>query len=463
MLEKVVKKKELKDYQCRFSEDFKYIIDSDGNQVFLNDSRIVHVLPEARDPYGSRLVQNLYEKHNINLRIAPKTDATIIQYGKKACSGRECLATVAIVGAVVKDISEHRSKEEITIYRAPIVQHGPCQNGGWPVLWDSISRRLNAKNTIHYIAPNYKNKFLGLPHEIIAQEGMFFLIGHYLQEARNSLYCIAEDKESAMQSFEMITDDFIEAMKEGKYLTRIGLIKWAKEISKIPRKTTLQRAAKVIVIGGLNLMFDYYPIEQFFLNKGVVPKIVDFMEAVSLILSEPSLRFGFKKGLIHPEQQLDLDFINDLELSNDEINEAKKAKRSLTKISFLESQIKSFRKAMKKAGLLFDSGTEFKDILVKGHNFMTLNCCTETTVVVGRYLDSVQNGLYDGVVNLGSFNCQPAMNAQTILRPIANKSDIPYAAVDCEGPWLTSNQQRLLETIAIQAIRLRDEKNKISS
>lgn len=461
-MEKVIEKQKLTNQQCHFSEDYEYIMDSDGNQVFLDDPRIAHVLPEARDTYGSRLVLDLYKNHNINLRIAPRTDASIIQYGRKACSGRECLATVALVGAVVKDISEDRSEDEITIYRAPIDQHGPCQNGGWPVLWDSISRRLNAKNTINYIAPNYKNKFLGLPREIIAQESIFFLIGNYLQEARNSLYCIAEDKDSAMESFENITDEFIEAMKEGKYLPRVGLIKWAREISKIPRKTTIQQAPKIIVIGGLNLMFDYYPIEQFFLSKEVVPKIVDFMETISLILSEPSLRFGFKKGLIHPEQQLNVDLINEMELSDDEIKEAEKAKRSLAKISIIETQIKSFRKAMKKAGLLFDSGTEFKDILVKGHEFMTLNSCTETTVIIGRYLDSIQNTEYDGVVNLGSFNCQPAMNSQAIIRPLANRSEIPYAAVDCEGPWLTSNQQRLLETIAIQAIRLRNEKNKAS-
>ena len=51
------------------------------------------------------------------------------------------------------------------------------------------------------------------------------------------------------------------------------------------------------------------------------------------------------------------------------------------------------------------------------------------------------------------------MNSQAIIRPLANKSDIPYAAIDCEGPWISTNQRRLLETIAIQAKRVRKEKN----
>ncbi len=53
------------------------------------------------------------------------------------------------------------------------------------------------------------------------------------------------------------------------------------------------------------------------------------------------------------------------------------------------------------------------------------------------------------------------MNSQAIIRPLANKSEIPNAAIDCEGPWLSSNQKRLLETIAVQAKRLRRKKNEM--
>ena len=53
------------------------------------------------------------------------------------------------------------------------------------------------------------------------------------------------------------------------------------------------------------------------------------------------------------------------------------------------------------------------------------------------------------------------MNSQPIIRPIANKSDIPYAALDCEGPWLSTNQLRLLETMAVQAKRERRRKNEL--
>ncbi|MFX1275370.1 MAG: hypothetical protein ACFFBP_05635 [Promethearchaeota archaeon] len=460
MLENVIERKILNP-ECSFSDDYHFIIDSEGKQVPLDDPRIVFVFPEARNSYGRRLVMDLYENYNRNIRIAPKTDSSIIQFGKKICSGRECLAAVAMTGAILKDIKENRNHDEITIYRAPIDQHGPCQNGGWPVLWKTFSKRLNVKNAMYFIAPNYRNKFLGLPLDLIAMENICFLIGNYIVEARNALYCIAEDKTSALDLFETITDKFIMGVRTKAHGLRPGLLKWAKEVAKIPCKMNVREAPKVLVIGGLNLMFDHYPVEEFFLNKGIIPKIVDFSESALLILSEPIIRYGFKKGLISPEEQFDFSNIDDSELKpSDEIKEITKVRRSKMKVELLETQSKSFRKAMKKSNLLFDSNSNVLTYLIKGHSYVTLNSCTETTCIIGRYIDSIEKDIYDGLINLGTFNCQPAMNSQAIIRPLANKSDIPYAAVDCEGPWISSNQKRLLETIAIQAKRLRESKNK---
>jgi predicted nucleotide-binding protein (sugar kinase/HSP70/actin superfamily) len=116
---------------------------------------------------------------------------------------------------------------------------------------------------------------------------------------------------------------------------------------------------------------------------------------------------------------------------------------------------------MGKSGLLFDSYTEIDKLLEEGNKYVSANSMTEAPQIVGRFLYSLKEDIYDGLINLGTFNCQPAMNSQAIIRPLANKSDVPYAAMDCEGPWIASNQIRLLETIAVQAKRLRKKKNEL--
>ena len=449
--------------QAQFSEDFSYIIDSDGERVDFDDPRVVYVMPEPRNPYGRLITLSIYKNYNRNIRISKETDADILQYGKRICSGRECLASVAIAGAVLKDIVENRKKDEITIYRTPIEQHGPCQNGAWPILWDTFERRLNLKNIIFYASPNYRNKYLGLNTDLFAWENVYFQIGHYLTEARDSLQCVAENKSLALQTFEETTKDFIAILREDGKKIRTGLVKWSKEIREIPLKVHVEEMPKVLIFGGLNLLFDHYPVKQYFLDTGIIPKVADLADTSIFILGECILRFGFKRGFSFPREQFDESLINFSILNEKERREADKAIRNRKKMEFFVSQCKTFRRLIGKSGLLFDQDCDYIDLLEKGNEFVTTNSCTETPLITGRYLHSIESGIYDGLVNLGTFNCQPAMNSQAIIRPLANKSGIPYAAIDCEGPWISTNQRRLLETIAIQAKRVRRKKNELKT
>ncbi len=322
---------------------------------------------------------------------------------------------------------------------------------------------LNVKNVLFYQTPNYCNNYLGLNKDFIAQEKLNFVIGQYIIEARNALRCTAEDTYSALNTFEEITTNFIESVRLKEKTIKTGLLRWAKEIAKIPLKIKVEETTKILIFGGLNLMFDHYPIEEYYLKKGIITKVVDLAEAMMLLLSEKILRFGLKKGLVTPKEQFDESLINFSELDEQEQKEAEKAKRSKSIINFLDTQCKTFRRIMGKSGLLFDSYVEIDKLLEEGHKHASANSMTESPLIVGRFLYSLKEQIYDGLINLGTFNCQPAMNSQAIIRPLANKSEVPYAAVDCEGPWISSSQIRLLETIAVQAKRLRKEKNNVLS
>ena len=451
------KKKAVK--QARFSEDHKFIIDSDGQKIDFKNPRIVYVDPEPRNPYGRRLVINLFKKNNRNIRISKETDNSILQYAKKICSGRECLASVAIAGAVLKDIEEYRKEEEITIYRTPMDNQGPCQNGAWPLLWETFSKRLNIKNAIFSAFPKYTNNYLGLNRDLLAWENINFILGQYLIEARNALQCVAENKVIALEKFEDLTSDFIDNVKDGKKTLNIGLIKWAKEVKKIALKVSVEETPKVLIFGGLNLMFDHYPIEDFFLEKGIIVKVVDIVEGMSMILAESTIRFGFEKGLLNPKEQFNEQLLDIPNLKGDDQKKFQKSKRSKNALNFLNSQCKIFRRIMRKSGMLFDPYVDFIDLFEEGNKHVTSNNISETSIIVGRFMHSINEELYDGLINLGTFNCQPAMNSQAIIRPLANKYEIPYAAIDCEGPWISTNQRRLLEAIAVQAKRVRDKKN----
>ncbi|GAI94888.1 unnamed protein product, partial [marine sediment metagenome] len=147
--------------QARFSKDRSFIIDSDGNRVEYDDPRIVVVEPSSRNFYGKKLVEHFYKTKNRKIRIAGDTTPETIQYSKKICSGAECLASVGIAGATLKDLFENRDENEITLIRNTMNQHGPCQNGNWPLLWKNFSERLDKKNVIFAVAPSKLNNYFG--------------------------------------------------------------------------------------------------------------------------------------------------------------------------------------------------------------------------------------------------------------------------------------------------------------
>ena len=447
---------------ARFSEDFQYIINSDGQKVELNDPSIVHVIPEAKNPYGRRIVQNLYHFNGLNVRLSRETDADILQYSKRICSGRECLPGMAIAGAILKDIVEYREEGEITIYRTPTDMNSPCQNGSWGILWETFSNRLNVKNILLSGSPSYRNKYFGLNPNLTALEPIGYMIGHYITEARNALYCVAEDRHQAITTFETVTSEYIESLKrDGEKRLTIGLVEWAKQIKKIPLKAKVDKTTKVLIFGGINLVYDHYPVENYFLEMGIIPKVVEYAELIELLFSSFIVRFGFKRGFTTPKEQFDESLFDYSNFTTRELREAERAIRYKKMLKFFNSQCKSLRNLIEKTGLLFDPQIDFEDILEKGNEFASVNGITETPMIIGRFINSLQSGVYDGLINLSTFNCQPAMNSQPIIRPLANKSDIPYAALDCEGPWLSTNQKRLLETMAVQAKRVRRRKNEL--
>ncbi|MHA1147409.1 MAG: hypothetical protein ACTSR8_04125 [Promethearchaeota archaeon] len=446
--------------QARFSENYSYIIDSDGNRVELDDERIVHIQPFTRNPYAARLISAFYSRFHRNVRIAGETNAEILQYAKHLCSGRECVPTVAITGAILYDIAHYRKEDEICIYRTPFEQNGPCQNGGWPMLLNTFSKRLNLRNVILGVSPFLHNKFLGLPVKLVMEEIFADLASQFIEEARNALYCVARDFESAMERFETITDDLIEEIKKKNVSLRDGLKKWSEKIAKIPRRLKVHNMPKVLIIGGLNLLFTHYPVEKFFLENGIIPKVIDTSDSLYFLFSELLTREGFKRGKTTPKAQFNTPSL----LLSYFLGKNKKITSDLITYRFImylfQFRVTAIRDIMKSTGLLFEENLSFINLLEESNKYVSCNTFSETSLITGRFIESVKTNHFDAIVNMGTFNCQPAMNSQAIIRPLANNSEMPYTAIDCEGPWISTNQNRLLETIAIQAKRYRENKNR---
>lgn len=437
------------DYRpAKLSDDFEAIIDSDGRRVDYADQRIVHVLTDIANPLTFSLVEAVYAKHRKRCRSAGKMDNVVMQYAKQICSGRECIPMTAMTGAMVKDIRRHRLKDDIGIYFT-LDQEGPCQNGAWPLVWETFCRRIEAKNIIAGVNRNTTPKHLGLTDRHLRAINDCILLGDLFEEARNALAIIAEEPDRALQLFDKAFREVAASLKSSDKSLEVLLAEWVDKMRSIPAQGRVADAPKVLIIGGLNLMFVHFPISSYLIEEGILPKVVDVAEGACWVESEDTVRHGFKSGYITPRKQFSF------KPSRDDRQAALAVRKSRLGVKMIDSRLSHFRDILDASGLLFDRHHAYVDLVEAGHPYVSGNSFTETTTTTGRYLCAREDGIYDGFVNLGAFNCQPAMNSQAILRPLANSSDLPYIAIDCEGPWLSVAQRRLLETLAIRAKRNR--------
>lgn len=470
--------------QARYSENYDYIIDSDGNRVELSDPRVVFICVVDCNQYIRRITQTVFKRYNKKCRISEKTSSEVLQYARKICTGRECIPCNATAGVILKDLEDNREENEISIYMT-LNQEGPCQNGAWPLLWDTFARRLDLKNVIFCAHPKLQNHFFGLGYNLLPSLVIGALIGELLLEAKHTLMFVARDKEQAMEIFEKETDQLIEKLGKKKLTIKprtnwnlksdiyflyqsiiefsitIPFIKeWTKNISTIPHKKSITKIPRVLILGGLNVFFVHYPVTDYFLKQGIIPQLVAFSEGMSFIESEPAFRYSFQRGRMSPKKQFSLMYIvrSYLLARKSKKENALRALESKFYILYIDICKKMYRKRMERTGLFFDREIPFMDMVEMGHQYSSLNGFNESISITGRYLASVKSKIFDGMVNLASFNCQPAMTSLAIISPLAAQNDIPYVTIDCEGPFISANHLRLLETITVQAKRLRADR-----
>ncbi|MCP4135013.1 MAG: hypothetical protein GY754_28825 [bacterium] len=439
--------------QAHLARNYTHIIDCDGSRVEFNDPRVVHVWPIGSGMYTSRLVESLYKKRGWQFRNAGMPDSVVIEKAKNLCSGRECVPCLVFTGLTYIDVTENRAPEEISVYYN-IDQEGPCQNAAWPHVWEIFAETLDAPNAVFLTFPSITNNYMG--------QGEFFaldlihavVLGDIFEEAVNTVKCLAVDKEEALAVFETATTAFIESAKKGVWGFRKALKKWARAVSKIPLRAAPGETPKVLIFGGLNAMHTHFSISDYFLEQGIIPKVSDLGDFFNCLETEWVMRHAFKRGVLDFKKfyrvwPLLFSFFN----PRNNVKESFTAIRARIHMLAMNILIKRYRKMAQESGLLYDSHISFCEMHASPQEYFESISYTETKVVVGKYLSTVKSGIFDALLNLSVFTCQPGMNAQAIIEPIAHEKDVPYAALVVDGPGITTNDRRLLETFVLQCKR----------
>jgi len=204
----------------------------------------------------------------------------------------------------------------------------------------------------------------------------------------------------------------------------------------------------------------HHKIRDYLFEQGIVPKLEELTMGLQFLEGRFVVDHGLQRGLIKPMDQFNTPKLLFSTL-NPKINlqetlTALRARGHVTMIDFLK---RHYRKIARRSGLLIHPNIGYYDLMQEADRHVSYSCNIETPLPCGLYRLLTEHGDYDGLINACYFNCTVGMNAQTIVRKLANQKDIPFIAMDCESPNISTNQHKLLETLAIQAKSQRKIKN----
>ena len=437
--------------KARFSSDNKYVLDKDGEKLHFNDPRVIHVWAMESNYYQLKMIEHLFRKRGWHLRVLKKTLAVMMRDAKHFCTGRECFYANLFAGAVYNDLMDNGNNDEVTLYYYPN-QQGPCQIGAWPDMFDIMGDRLKMDNSIFLVRLSEKNMYLGEGFSLGMEIAASLIVGDIFREAEFSLRCVAADPEQAMKTFKAETEKVLESIKNGLKSLSLAMSEWAKAVAQIPVKKKVSEMPKVLVLGTVEVEILHQPVAEYFISQGIIPKVTNFTQFAFILTVENYVRYGFKRGKIDVRDHMKMiPFILNIFNPKTDYKEYLGAIGSWIGAKLIDVLMKKYHNIAFRSGLLCNEYISMQDICIAGGSFASINTFTETFEPIGSYIMYSNTGAYDGLMHLCSFNCQPAVNAQAIIRSHSSAGNIPFASIDMEGPWLSSGQIRTLETLAVQA------------
>ncbi len=425
---------------------------TDGAEYRLDDPRLKHVFLWVGPEVASRVVEGLCGSIGWNTKAMGSTDEEIIRLARTVCSGRECLSFRNIVGKMVKHLAE-RDPSEITVFHV-LEKESVCQNAIWYDALPILLEKMNARN-VACTFPTLHNGYLGEGETMALFLAASFVVGDILHEAGSALRAVAADRAAAERELGEITSAVGRAAGRGLLALEAELRRCAKQLAAIPRSREIADTPKVLINGGISRVYSEPAIRAVLEDRGVIVKLGELAEFLyHFVVQVEVTRPAYHRGIVSPEEQFAWGTVIGAVVRGG----GRAALRSLkarVECTTIDALIRRWRGIVGRSGLLFDRATPMKDLVFKAHHLVSHNTFTEATTALGRLLQTVEDGVFDGIVNLGSFCCAEVHLGEALAAPHLRTTDVAFASLAVEGVTLTADDIQTLETLAAQCWRRR--------
>lgn len=450
MLQKAKKiKDEKKDFEMttvtgRDGEFF--VVKPDGTEIPFTDPQVRLVVPSMGfiSDTGAAVLRSV----GMKAEVVKVPDFETLRLGRANTSCKECLPLILTTGSLLEWMEKNRKKDEIIVYFMPGASGG-CRFGQYNVFLRELVKKKKMKDTaVMTLDPD--EGYAGF--SMAVQVGLLksIVVADTMLAIHNAIYALAKDREQGMavfdKEFKKIINSFDEKNQKSLYKQ---LDRSAKALSKIPLKTTIEEAKKVMLSGEIYVRSDHFSkldLIDKMAKEDIVVLIAPTMEWFSFV--NWRARRNMKKGRIG----------NKL--------------KDLVKDKYIYKTQSKIEKTLAKSNLFQYNPVDIEKIVEYGESIVRMELGGDPVLTCGSSLLDITHHI-DGDINIGPFACMQARLSEALLKngftyqrkkelEPGNKhlkaysqfTNFPFLAIETDGNLYPPIINARLEAFALQVERM---------
>ncbi len=431
-----------------FTKKDPVFITSDNKRISMKDPRVKIIFP-SMGRTSAELGAAAFRSIGFNAEAVPNPTFKTLMHGRCNASCKECLPLILTVGSLM-EYKETR-KDEFLVYFMPTTP-GNCRFSQYYIYLKRLIRKNKLEN-VALLTLTSENGYAGIGPLASLQVLKALVTADIIDDIKNAILALAEDKESAMKTYEEAYADIIKATENNSLYD--GIKRASEKLSRIPLRQKLSDAKKVMLAG------EIYVRKDEFSTQGIVERLA-------------------KKGIVvHRAPILEWLYYVDYLVKN--MFEKKKSLKE--KIEFEIRQIitkkieKKIKSVLASSGLYEYEKIDIEKIIKAGSNFVHKEFTGESILVIGAFFSNILDHI-DGMISVGPFACLPTRVVESVLTPeskvknnkrlesLENYNDLkeftslPFLTIECDGNPFPQIIEARIEAFCLQVEKVHEKKKR---
>ena len=411
-----------------------------GEALPLTDPRVTLVWP-SMGRRGTELISVVCRSAGIDAVCQGTPTVDTLARARAVASGKECVPALLVLGAFLEHFAEHPAvPHRVYLLFMPITT-GPCRTGQYAVFYQNLFQELGYRN-IAVLSLNCDNSYRELGPSFSRRAWYAIVLADYLKDIEYTLRALAEDPAAAMETFEAVWREILEAAGQGSGRMMAGLKGWARRLGRIPLARPLQGARRALIVGEIFVRQDDYSVETLvstLTRQRIVPKVASISEWIHYLDWQQKRRLARTLAGMPLARRL----------ASRELRQYATLRIEMAWKDWTERRV---RRALALSDLVPEAPHGMDAIMRHVEQFASAELDSEAVLSPCTGLVAAEEG-YDGVAVVAPFACLPGRVIEALFAPWARARGFPVICLENDGNPYPANVLSRLEVFACQVAR----------